>query len=141
MGWLMLAMLRSPWRGHLFYTVQMAIAGTEVGMAMRITVARKAILTAARQRRPLRFGLGGAEYGIDLNKKHARAFRRQLAPFVGHARKAGRGPRRRSARTVAGRGRGGGIRAWVRDQGIAVSARGRTPASVAEHYEATTRAR
>jgi hypothetical protein len=65
----------------------------------------------------VRFGLGGgAEYEIDVNKKNARAFRRQLAPFAGHARKAGRGPRRRSARTAASRDRGGGIRAWAKDQ-------------------------
>jgi hypothetical protein len=35
--------------------------------------------------------------------------------------------------------RGGGIRAWAKDQGVAVSARGRIPASVVEQYEAATK--
>jgi Lsr2 len=38
----------------------------------------------------LRFGLGTAEHEFDLNKKNARTFRKQLAPFVEQARKAGR---------------------------------------------------
>jgi nucleoid-associated protein Lsr2 len=87
----------------------------------------------------VRFGLGGAEYEIDLSKKNATAFRRQLAPFIDHARKAGRGPRRRPARTSSSRERSGGIRAWAKDQGIAVSDRGRIPASVVERYEAATK--
>ena len=35
----------------------------------------------------MRFGLGGAEYEIDLSKKNATAFCNQLAPFIAHARK------------------------------------------------------
>jgi nucleoid-associated protein Lsr2 len=92
-------------------TVQTAIAGREVGMATRITVALEDDLDGGPAEETVRFGLGGAEYEIDLNKKNARAFRRQLAPFAEHARKAGRGQRRRPARTAAGRDRGGGIRA------------------------------
>jgi hypothetical protein len=34
---------------------------------------------------------------------------------------------------------GGGIRAWAKDQGIAVSARGRIPATVVERYQAATK--
>lgn len=51
----------------------------------------------------VRFGLDGAAYEMDLNTKNARAFRKQLTPFIEHARKAGRGQPRRSARTVASR--------------------------------------
>lgn len=36
----------------------------------------------------MRFGLGGSEYEIDLSKKNARSFRKQLKPFIGHAHKA-----------------------------------------------------
>jgi len=43
----------------------------------------------------VRFAFGGADYEIDLNKKNAAAFRKQFAPFIEHARKAGRGPGRR----------------------------------------------
>jgi hypothetical protein len=34
-------------------------------------------------------------YEIDLSTGNAAAFRRKLAPFIGHARTAGRGQRRR----------------------------------------------
>ena len=40
----------------------------------------------------MRFGLDGTEYEIDLNKKNAAALRKKVAPYVEHARKAGRGP-------------------------------------------------
>ena len=55
----------------------------------------------------------------------SRAFRKQLAPFVEHARKAGRGQRRLRASST--RQRSGDIRAWAKQQGIAVSYRGRIP--------------
>jgi nucleoid-associated protein Lsr2 len=108
-------------------------------MAQKITVALEDDLDGGPAAETVRFGLGGAEYEIDLSKKNAVAFRRQLAPFIEHARKAGRGPRRRPARTSSSRERSGGIRAWAKDQGIAVSDRGRIPASVAEQYEAATK--
>jgi nucleoid-associated protein Lsr2 len=84
----------------------------------------------------VRFGIGGAEYEIDLSKKNARALRRRLAPFMDHARKAGRGPRRRTGRSAASRERSGDIRAWAKTHGITVSDRGRIPASVVDQYEA-----
>lgn len=75
----------------------------------------------------LRFAIGGAECEIDLSVKNARAFRRQLAPFINHARRVGRGQRRRPARTAARRQRSGTIRAWAKDKGIPVNTRGRIP--------------
>jgi hypothetical protein len=54
-----------------------------------------------------------------------------------HARKRGRGgPAQRASRTAAGRQRSAEVRAWAKDQGISVSARGRIPASVMEQYQA-----
>jgi Lsr2 len=73
-----------------------------------------------------------------LSKKNAAALRRKLAPFIEHSRKAGRGQRRRGGRTGSSRDRSGSIRAWAQAQGIAVSARGRIPASVVEQYQAVT---
>src|SRR2546430_3084973 len=81
---------------------------------------------------------GGAEYEIDLSKKNARTFRRQIAPYIEHARKAGRGQRRRPARTPSSREHSGDIRAWAKDHGIPVSERGRIPASVVQQYQAAT---
>ena len=105
-------------------------------MAQKITVALEDDLAGGPADETVRFGIGGSEYEIDLSKNNARALRRHLAPFIDHARKAGRGPRRRSGRTAVSRERSGDIRAWAKDHGIAVSDRGRIPASIVEQYEA-----
>jgi hypothetical protein len=113
----------------------------EVTMATKITVALEDDLDGGPADETVRFTVGGAEYVIDLNKKNAKAFRKQLAPFADHARKAGRGQRRRPGRTQSSRERSGDIRAWAKDNGIPASARGRIPASLVEQYEAATRER
>ena len=107
-------------------------------MAQKITVALEDDLDGGPADETVRFGLGGTEYEIDLSKKNANAFRRQLTPFIEHARKAGRGQRRRPGRTASSRERSADIRAWAKDQGITVSDRGRISASVVEQYEAAT---
>jgi hypothetical protein len=107
-------------------------------MATRTTVALEDDLDGGPADETMRFALGGAEYEIDLSKQNARRFRRQLAPFVEHARQAGRGSRRRAGRTGSDRERSSAIRAWAREQGIGVSERGRIPASVIERYDAAT---
>jgi nucleoid-associated protein Lsr2 len=106
-------------------------------MTTKVTIALEDDLDGGPADETVRFGLGGTQYEIDLNKKNARAFRKQLAPYVEHARRAGRGQRR--PRNSSSRQRSGGIRAWAKEQGIAVSERGRIPASVVEQYEAATR--
>jgi len=105
-------------------------------MATKITVALEDDLDGGPADETMRFAVGGTAYEIDLNKKNARAFRKQLAPFVEHARGAGRGQRR--PRTSSGRQRSGDIRAWATQQGIAVSDRGRIPASVVAQCDAAT---
>jgi hypothetical protein len=112
------------------------IAAGEAGMAQKITVALEDDLDGGPADETVRFAIGGAEYEIDLSKKNARALRRRLAPFVDHARKAGRGPGRRPGRTASSRERSGDIRAWAKDHGITVSDRGRIPARVVDQYEA-----
>jgi len=107
-------------------------------MAQRVTVALEDDLDGGPADETVRFAFGGADYEIDRSKKHAAAFRKKLAPFVEHARKAGRAQPRRSSRTAASRQRSGDIRAWAKDQGITVSERGRIPASVVEQYRAAT---
>jgi hypothetical protein len=105
-------------------------------MAQKMTVALDDDLDGGPAEETVRFAFGGAEYEIDLSAKNAAAFRKQLVPFIQHARKAGRAQSRRPGRTAASRQRSGDIRAWAKDQGLAVSARGRIPASVAEQYQA-----
>ncbi len=106
-------------------------------MATKITVALEDDLDGGPADETVRFIVDGTQYEIDLNNKNAKAFRKHLAPFVDHARKAGRGQRR--PRTSSHRQRSGDIRAWAKAQGIAVSDRGRIPASVVQQYEAATR--
>ena len=117
------------------------VTGTEVEMAQKVTVALEDDLDGGPADETVRFGLGGAEYEIDLSAKNASAFRAQMAPFVEHARKAGRQPAGRPARTAAGRQRGREIRVWAREHGLAVSDRGRIPASVVERYQAMAKRR
>jgi hypothetical protein len=105
-------------------------------VAAKITVAHEDDLDGGPADETVRFAVGGTAYEIDLNKKNVRAFRKKLAPFVEHARRAGRGQRR--PRTSSSRQRSGDIRGWASEQGIAVSGRGRIPASVVAQYEAAT---
>lgn len=63
---------------------------TEAGMATRITVALEDDLDGGPADETVRFTVGGTEYEIDLNKENARAFRKQLASFIEHARRVGR---------------------------------------------------
>jgi hypothetical protein len=107
-------------------------------MAQKVTVILEDDLTGGPAKQTVRFGFDGSDYEIDLNAKNAAAFGKQLAPYLEHARKAGRAQTRRAGRATAGRQRSGDIRAWAREQGLAVSERGRIPASVAEQYHAAT---
>lgn len=108
-------------------------------MAQKVTVRLEDDLDGGPADETVRFALGGTQYEIDLSTKNAAAFRRKIAPFIDHARTAGRGPRRRPGRTTASRERSGDVRAWAKQQGIAVSARGRIPASLVEQYQAATK--
>ena len=107
-------------------------------MAQRVSIELEDDLDGGPADETLRFGLGGAEYEIDLSKKNASKFRWQIAPYIEHARRAGRGQRRRPVRPASSRERSGDIRTWAKDQGIPVSERGRIPASVVEQYQAAT---
>lgn len=86
----------------------------------------------------VRFALDGTDYEIDLSEENARKLRDDLAPWTGHARRAGRtagsGRTPRAAKANAGAG-AGDIRAWAQEQGMGVSARGRVSAEVREAYE------
>jgi hypothetical protein len=108
----------------------------EVEVAQRVIVTLEDDLGGGPADETVHFAFGGAEYEIDLTAKNAKAFRKKLAPFVEHARKAGRSQSRRPGRAAASRQRSGDIRAWAKDHGIAVSERGRIPASVMEQYQA-----
>ena len=105
-------------------------------MATKITVVLEDDLDGGPADETVRFAIGGTAYEIDLNAKNAAAFRRQLAPYIEHARRSG--TRQRPGRTVASRARSADIRAWAKGRGIALSGRGRIPADVVKQYQAAT---
>jgi hypothetical protein len=114
----------------------------EVRMATKTSVVLEDDIGGGPAAETVRFALDGSDYEIDLNEMNAARLRRQLTPFVEHARKVGmgRGQRRRAGRSASNRERSSDIRAWAKDQGIPISDRGRIPESVVEQYEAATRA-
>ena len=97
-------------------------------MAQKVTVALEDDLTGGPAVETVRFAFEGTDYEIDLNAKNAAAFGKQLASYIEHARRAGR--------SATSRQRSGDIRAWAKEHGLAVSERGRIPASVVEQYHA-----
>jgi Lsr2 len=108
-------------------------------MAQKVTVSLQDDLDGGPAAETVRFALAGAQFEIDLSEQNARTFRQQINPFLEHARRAGRITKSRPAsRGAASRERSSGIRAWARDHGMAVSERGRLPASIIERYEAAT---
>jgi hypothetical protein len=117
-------------------TVLIALRSQEAAVATKITVLLEDDLDGGPADETVRFGLDGVDYEIDLSRQNARAFRRDFASFLIHARRAER--RRRPARGSSGRRRSGDIRAWAKDAGIEVSDRGRIPASVVAQYQAAT---
>ena len=98
-------------------------------MARKVTVVLEDDLTGGPAEQTVRFAFDGTDYEIDLNAKNAAAFGKHLALYIEHARRAGRG-------RPAGPG---DIRAWAKEHGLAVSERGRIPASVVEQYQAASR--
>jgi Lsr2 len=105
-------------------------------MAQKVSVLLEDDLTGGPAEQTIRFAFDGTDYEIDLNAKNAATFGKQLAPYLEHARRAGRAQSRRAGRTVANRQRSGDIRAWAKEHGVVVSERGRIPASVVEQYNA-----
>src|SRR5256885_15319002 len=79
----------------------------EAGMAQKITLELQDDLDGGPADETVRFGVDSTEYEFDLSKKNAAAFRKKLAPFIDHARKARRGQRRPPGgdRSLGGTGR------------------------------------
>ena len=61
-------------------------------MAQKVIVVLEDDLTGGPAEQTVRFAFEGTDYEIDLSAKNAAAFGKQLAPYIEHARKAGRVP-------------------------------------------------
>lgn len=108
-------------------------------MAVRTTVTMEDDLDGSPAAETVHFGLGTAEYEIDLSAANANRFRAQVEPFIEYARKADRGRPVKAGRSTADRRASAEVRAWAREHGVEISERGRIPASVTEQYEQATR--
>ena len=113
-------------------------------MAQRVNIVLVDDIDESEATQTVAFALDGTNYEIDLNDENADALREALAPYVGHARKVGRGGGSGGGGAKRGRAATGGsgdtsakeIREWARSNGFKVPERGRIPADVREAYDA-----
>lgn len=100
-------------------------------MAQKVNIVLVDDIDGSEAEETVSFALDGSAYEIDLSAKNAQKLRDALAPYVGHARRANTGSRRR---------RGGSgpspadIRAWARENGHKVPERGRIPGEIRDAY-------
>lgn len=92
------------------------------------------------------YSWNGQAYEIDLNSRNSDEFADALAPYLAASRKAGgssgdgqRRGRRTASSQPAATSAGSdvdpkAVRAWARDNGVAVSPRGRLSSTVVEQY-------
>jgi hypothetical protein len=83
------------------------------------------------------FAVDGVSYEIDLNDSHAAEIRAALRPYIDAGRKTSTGPGRARAKRPNARHSIAHVRAWAKEQGLAVSDRGRIQTDVVRKYEAT----
>lgn len=84
------------------------------------------------------FAIDGVQYQIDLTQKNAQKLRAALEPYVNAGHRVA-GTRKRTAKKASSSSTSGdaaAIRAWARDNGHEVPARGRIPAAVRDAYAA-----
>lgn len=93
--------------------------------------------TESKDIQTVTFGLGGATYEVDLNKKNSKKLEDALAPFLKVARKAG-GSTGRKTRGTATKSTEDldAIRTWAAKNGHTVSSRGRIAQTVKDAYYA-----
>lgn len=83
----------------------------------------------------IEFSYRGKMYSIDLTTKEATAFDRAMETYLANAAPAGQSRQPRSSRTRTSAD-SREIRAWAKNNSIAVPDRGRIPTAVVEQYRA-----
>jgi Lsr2 len=105
-------------------------------MAQKVQVVLVDDLDGGPAEETVTFSLDGVSYEIDLTRENAERLRDVLAPYVGHGRRTG-APRKRPGRGRPGTGTDpAAVRAWAKEQGIAVNERGRISAVLQDKYQA-----
>jgi len=106
-------------------------------VAQKVTVVLVDDLDGSEASETVQFGLDGKNYEIDLNEENAQKLRDAIAPWMGHARLAEGGTRRRTARAPDSSSTNlKEVREWAGANGHEVSDRGRVSAAVQEAYDA-----
>lgn len=105
-------------------------------MAQRIVTAQRDDTDGTAAAETVRFGLDGAFYEIDLSAGHAAELRAALTPYVAAGRRESRLLRPMVRTAVATDADPSAVRAWARNRGIDLPARGRIPASIVERFHA-----
>lgn len=94
-------------------------------------------LDGSKDAQTVSFALEGVEYSIDLSNKNLKKLRDSLAPFIAAGEKVSRARRQsRRGTSSSSKSRSAEIRAWGRDNGYEVPARGRVPQAVVDAYDA-----
>lgn len=95
----------------------------------------------------IEFGLDGVTYEIDLSEKNADRLRAAFEEWVENGRRTGGKKKKGGVASVSSSGASSssssdrrahlaGLRAWAKDNGYQVSARGRVPADIEAKYQA-----
>ena len=95
-------------------------------------------LDGSRPARPVRFGLHGTEYELDLADHHVQELEDDLARWLTAARRVGRGGRT-SRRSVNRHAYLQAARHWLRDHGHDIGDRGRIPKELLDQFAAAQR--
>jgi hypothetical protein len=86
------------------------------------------------------FGLGDAQFEIDLNAEHREELENFLARFIEYARSVpgskAAGRQGKPARKAVDRDRTAEVRSWAKTEGLGVSERGRISRAIIEAFDA-----
>jgi hypothetical protein len=104
-------------------------------MAQQVQVLLTDDLDGGEANETIQFTLDGTLYEIDLSTGNAAQLRKDIGPWVEHARKTtgGGSPQRRGR---SARAHAASIRVWARAAGYQVSDRGRIPPRIVDEYDA-----
>jgi hypothetical protein len=106
-------------------------------MAQKVLIEMTDDLDGGKAAQTVPFGLDGVAYEIDLSASNSKGLRKELDRYIKAARRTGG----RKVRVAGGetptprREKTRQVRAWAREAGYEVSARGRIPAGIEQAYE------
>lgn len=103
-------------------------------MAQKVVITLTDDMSGGEAEETVEFGLDGVGYQIDLGSKNADKLRKALAPFVASARRTTPAKRGRRPSPSNGTSKPSEVRAWARDNGYDVPAKGRIPGGVMDAY-------